>query len=136
MLRKKNQLTVFLTIVFFCFSFVSPPALMAENQEDRVVPRGTLRVLDSFGPSSSYLMNYTEGLVIKDKDNNFVPGLAESWKWIDDKTIEFKLRREVFFHNGESFNAEVVKTNWEAFKKIKVPLALLSNFSKNKIRYY
>ena len=40
---------------------------------------------------------------------NLVPGLAESWQALDDRTWEFKLRRGVAFHNGEAFDAEAVK---------------------------
>ena len=35
-----------------------------------------------------------------------VPGLAESWEWIDDTTMEFKLREGVKFHNGEVFTSD------------------------------
>lgn len=36
------------------------------------------------------------------------PGVAESWKRIDDKTIEIKLRKGVRFHNGQELTAEDV----------------------------
>jgi len=130
MLWKKNQLAVVLTIVFFCFSFVFLPSLMAEDQENRVKPRGTLRVVDSWAVSSSIVSNYAEGLVALDKNNNFIPCLAESWNWMDDRTIEFKLRKGVFFHNGEPFNAEVVKINWSAYNELNVPHSPFLNFSK------
>ena len=130
MLRKKNQLAVFLTIVFFCFSFIFPPASIAKDQNNRVTPSGTLRVVDSWNVESSILGNYAEGLVTLDKDNNFVPCLAENWNWIDDRTIEFKLRRGVFFHNGESFNAEAVNRNWSAYKALNVPSLPFLNFFK------
>jgi peptide/nickel transport system substrate-binding protein len=57
-----------------------------------------------------------------DKDNkNPRPALAEDWRWIDDRTIEFKLRTGVTFHNGEKFNAEAVRVNWDEYKKMEVP---------------
>ena len=58
MLSKKNQLAVFLTIVFFCFSFIPPPASIAKDQDNRVTPRGTLRVVDSWSVESSIIGNY------------------------------------------------------------------------------
>lgn len=42
------------------------------------------------------------------KTGEFKPLLASSWKWTDDKTIEFKLREGVKFQNGEAFNADDV----------------------------
>jgi peptide/nickel transport system substrate-binding protein len=37
-----------------------------------------------------------------------IPGLAESWRRIDDSTLELKLRPGVKFHNGDDFTAEDV----------------------------
>jgi len=41
-------------------------------------------------------------------NGNFRPSLAKSHKWIDSKTIEFKLKQGIKFHNGEAFNADDV----------------------------
>lgn len=38
----------------------------------------------------------------------FKPALAESWSWLDDTTVEFRLREGITFHNGEAFNADDV----------------------------
>jgi peptide/nickel transport system substrate-binding protein len=38
----------------------------------------------------------------------FRPMLAESWKRIDPMTVEFKLRQDVKFHDGEKFDADDV----------------------------
>lgn len=50
-----------------------------------------------------------DGLLYRDPTSNEYKGnLATSWEWIDDLTIEFKLREGVKFHNGEEFNADDV----------------------------
>jgi peptide/nickel transport system substrate-binding protein len=67
------------------------------------------------------MRNYAEGLVTLDKDNNWIPCLAENWRWLDDRTIEFKLRRGVLFHNGEEFNAETVRVSWEQYRDMEYP---------------
>lgn len=64
-------------------------------------------------PSSVVQANIYETLVKRDDDNKIVEGLAEKWEAIDDTTYEFTLRQGVTFHDGEPFNAEVVKMNLE-----------------------
>ena len=44
-------------------------------------------------------------LVERDARQRFRPGLAESWRLINDTTWEFKLRRGVKFHDGTEFTA-------------------------------
>jgi peptide/nickel transport system substrate-binding protein len=39
-------------------------------------------------------------------------GLAESFQYVDDKTLELKLRKGITFHNGEPFNAASVKSTF------------------------
>lgn len=59
-----------------------------------------------------------ETLVAKDQEGNIVPCLAESWEQIDDCTIRFTLRDNVYFHNGEKLSAEdVVYTVQRAVEK-------------------
>lgn len=38
----------------------------------------------------------------------YVPLLATSYRWLDDLTLEFELRRDVTFHNSKRFNADDV----------------------------
>ena len=63
--------------------------------------------------------NLREGVVVAklvwdtliDKDTAtgaFMPLLATSWRWVDDKTLDMDLRQGVTFHNGDSFSADDV----------------------------
>src|SRR5512145_759948 len=53
--------------------------------------------------------NVWDTLVYRDpKTNQYKGQLATSWKWVDDKTLEFELRKGVTFHNGEAFDADDV----------------------------
>ncbi len=52
------------------------------------------------------------------------PRLATGWRWLDDRTLEVTLRRGVKFHNGEAFDAEIVKLNWEENYRARQPHAV------------
>jgi peptide/nickel transport system substrate-binding protein len=60
--------------------------------------------------------NIYEPLVTLDTKLGIKPGLAESWSQPDPKTLVFKLRRGVKFHDGTDFNAEAAKFNFERMK--------------------
>ncbi len=38
----------------------------------------------------------------------YEPLLAKSYKWVDNTTLEFELRKDVVFHNGKKFSADDV----------------------------
>lgn len=60
-------------------------------------------------PSILTLSAIFDGLTYLDNDGAFQPGLATSWKQLDDFTWQFILRQGVKFSNGEPFDAESVK---------------------------
>lgn len=55
-----------------------------------------------------------DSLVFQEADGSFSPWLAEDWQVSDDSTTyTFELRDDVTFHDGEPFNAEAVKANFD-----------------------
>lgn len=59
-------------------------------------------------PNSALGMHFFDALVIFDEKQRVTPGLATSWKAIDDLTWEFKLRKGVKWHDGSPFTADDV----------------------------
>lgn len=59
-------------------------------------------------PNNAMAAHVFETLVKADASLKTYPGLAESWKAISDTEWEFKLRKNVKWHNGEPFTAEDV----------------------------
>src|SRR6266545_1799812 len=90
--------------------------------QEVLVPRGELWIVDK-SPLNwvSISMNVFEHLVEIGKDGKLVPRLATSWRWLDDRTLEVTLRQGVKFHNGEVFDTEIVKLNWEENFRLRQP---------------
>lgn len=65
----------------------------------------------------SVTWNTMEELVRVDNKGNMVPGLAESWKWTDDKTLEVKLRAGVKFQDGEALTAKQFRRSFDEVQK-------------------
>ena len=60
------------------------------------------------------IASVTESLLFKGRDGKLAPWLAESWSVSKDgRSVTFKLRRDVKFHDGTAFDAEVVKFNFD-----------------------
>lgn len=68
-------------------------------------PRSLDPIIDIVKSSLTITNNVVETLVGIDGDFLPVPGLAASWERVDPTTWEFTLRKDVKFHNGESFDA-------------------------------
>ncbi|HUQ28041.1 MAG TPA: ABC transporter substrate-binding protein [Usitatibacter sp.] len=62
----------------------------------------------NLSPNNSLLLHVYEPLILRDANMKLKPGLAQSWRAVDDLTWEFKLRRNVKFHDGTPFTAEDV----------------------------
>jgi peptide/nickel transport system substrate-binding protein len=64
------------------------------------------------GAARDYAPPFFDHLLSIGEDGKYKPGLALSWNAsADGKTITFKLRQGVQFHDGTPFNAQAVKSN-------------------------
>jgi ABC-type transport system substrate-binding protein len=85
-------------------------------------PRGELRIVDKNPQNWAFItFNVFEHLMEYDQHGTMVPRLATQWRWRDDRTLEVALRHGVTFHNGEVFDAEIVKLNWEENTRLGQP---------------
>jgi len=64
-------------------------------------------------PTNNVCLHIYDALLERNKEGEIRLDLADSWRYLDDTTLEFKLRKGIKFSNGEPFNAEVVKYNFE-----------------------
>jgi peptide/nickel transport system substrate-binding protein len=99
-------------ILILCVTSIAPVETLAD-------PRGEIRVVDNYRPDINILgHNVLEYLYEYALDRNeFVHCLAVSRRWVDDTTLEIKLREGVRFHNGEPFDARAVQLNLEYQRK-------------------
>jgi peptide/nickel transport system substrate-binding protein len=58
--------------------------------------------------SYSIYRNIFDNLITRDASGTIVPQIATSWKYLDDTTIEFKIRDDVTFQDGSKLTAEDV----------------------------
>ncbi len=59
----------------------------------------------NLGPNNAFMANVFSRLVEMDHKQQLQPGLAVSWKTVNDTTWEFKLRKGVKFSDGSDFTA-------------------------------
>jgi peptide/nickel transport system substrate-binding protein len=112
-------------MVIGLFCLVAP----AFSQDLRIAVRDTTTTIDPHyytrAPNLQISRHIFETLVGIGTDGQIEPGLAESWKTLDDTTWEFKLRQGVKFHDGSDFNADDVVASVERVKLATGPVTFL-----------
>src|SRR5687768_881040 len=101
----------------FILAFLTAFASAALAQDLRIGLASEPTAMDphyhNLSPNNSLLSHIFESLVGQDERQRLTPDLAESWKAIDATTWEFKLRKNVRWHDGTPFTAEDVIFSFE-----------------------
>ena len=85
-------------------------------------PVGTVHVVDPSPLNWLFITwNTMEEPIRIDQDGRVVHSLAESSEWLDDRTLELRLRRNVRFQDGEHFTAHNVKQNFDEMQRWAAP---------------
>ncbi len=106
MLRTFRLLLVLLAVLS------APFALAQKGRDINIGLQAAITSIDphyhNLSPNNALSLHMFETLVARDANGKLVPGLAVSWKAIDDLTWEFKLRKGVHWHDGTNFTADDV----------------------------
>ena len=82
--------------------------------------------------NNSFSTQVYNALVLQDVNQNLIPGLALSWKPVDENTWEFNLRPGVKFHNGATFGAEDVVATMQRAANVPNSPSSFATFIKGK----
>ena len=78
----------------------------------------------TLGGQAEALRHVFDTLVMADEKLQLKPGLAVSWKSIDETTWEFRIRQGVKFHKGSELTAEDVKFSIDRIPLVTGPMSM------------
>src|SRR5690606_4763987 len=97
------------------FAFAGVSAAYAQKSQDKLTIAflEATQSVDPFmdpKPENDFMSNgiFDTLIAYDEKKYRFAPLLAKSWKMVDPKTIEFELRNDVKWHDGQAFDADDV----------------------------
>jgi peptide/nickel transport system substrate-binding protein len=109
------------------------PALADKNRfvVDLVSEPSSLDPQVQWNPDSYYVYrNIFDNLVTRDDAGKIVPQVATSWKYLSDTEIEFKLRDDITFHDGQKLSADDVVFSVKRITDPKFASPQLGQFNK------
>jgi peptide/nickel transport system substrate-binding protein len=116
-IQEVSMLRTFRIAAAFAVAALAAFAAPAKDREVAIGLQAAITSIDphyhNLSPNNALLLHIYEPLTKRDANQKVIPGLAASWKPLDDLTWEFKLRRNVKFHDGTPFTAEDVVATYK-----------------------
>ncbi|MBI4765073.1 MAG: ABC transporter substrate-binding protein [Deltaproteobacteria bacterium] len=141
-IRTKNLLLICL-LSFFLTLFFNPSSSQAAPPKGEVVyATSAANFFQVGGDPATHTAGFPvlartifDSLVYVNKEVNILPGLAKSWKIAPNwKTIDFMLRDDVTFHNGDKFTAEDVKFSLETYLRKELKYLFTPLWTRNIVK--
>lgn len=111
---KSAKTTVCYIIFIFFWCLLAHPAFAAKKDTLIWAISSKIPTMDIYATTSLNLTNIysmvSDSLVERDlNDLSIKPGLAKSWKRIDETTWEFELQPNIKYHNGNLLTSEAIR---------------------------
>ncbi len=116
---------IVLICVFLVSAYSSTLNLSLSSNPSRINP-----VLSTDSASSEIESWIFNGLFKYDKDGKIITDLASSYRFIDDITLEIKLKQNVKWHDGFEFTTDDVLYTYNAIHNPKLYTPLTSSYKK------
>ena len=119
---------------FLCIVAIAPNAHAQKERDVAIGLQAAITSIDphyhNLSPNNSLLIHIYEPLIKRDANQKLAPALATSWKAIDELTWEFKLRKNVKFHDGTPFTAEDVVATYKRVPNVPNSPSSMATFTK------
>jgi peptide/nickel transport system substrate-binding protein len=116
---------IFLMCILLASAYSSTLNLSISSNPSRINP-----IVSTDSVSSEIESWIFNGLLTYDKDGNITTDLASSYNFIDDITLEIKLKKNVLWHDGVEFTSEDVLYTYNAIHNPKIYTPLTSSYKK------
>jgi peptide/nickel transport system substrate-binding protein len=125
-----------LTVAALAAALVAVPATVSAAGELTIGLASEPSSIDphfhNLGPNNALARVIFDRLIMPDETQQLRPGLAVSWKPIDDTTWEFKLRKGVKFHDGSPFTADDVVFTFQRAPNVEGSPSSFGTYMKGK----
>ena len=123
-------------IASIAVTLVASSAAYAQKSADtlRIAINDMFPLVDPYNypqdEQASFSQTVYQGLINFDERNGkYVANLAHAWRRIDERTLEFEIRNDIKFHNGEALSAEDFKATYEWLIDEKTRIRFKENYN-------